>query len=167
MLLNLKQYTPVEVALYAASLGFYVFPADPATKRPFIKAWQDNASRDAEVIQTMWSKYPVAMIAVVTGHKSGCFVVDVDVKDNQNAYELFEKFANSVGGLPETFTIRTPSGGLHKYYKMPEELDLRNSAKKLGDGIDIRANGGYVIFAGSVRSDGKAYEIVSGGACND
>lgn len=159
---NFYKFKPVEIAIFASRIGFYVFPADPATKRPLIKGWQTLASRDPEEIQSLWASNPSAMIAVVTGNKSGYFVIDVDIEEGEDPNELYRNFADSVGGLPDTLTVNTPSGGMHKYIRMPENIDLRNSVKKLGKGIDIRANGGYVIFAGSVRSDGKVYTFAEG-----
>ncbi len=55
--------------------------------------------------------------------------------------------------LPATWTVRTPSGGLH-YYFQPVE-GLANSAGGLPSGIDVRGLGGYVIAPPS-----PGYEVV-------
>jgi hypothetical protein len=47
-----------------------------------------------------------------------------------------------------TYAVDTPSGGCHLYYAAPSTR-VRNSAGRLGPLIDIRADGGYVIGAGS------------------
>jgi hypothetical protein len=47
-----------------------------------------------------------------------------------------------------TYAVNTPSGGCHLYYAAPAGR-VRNSAGRLGQFIDVRADGGYVIGAGS------------------
>jgi hypothetical protein len=47
-----------------------------------------------------------------------------------------------------TYAVGTPSGGCHLYYAAPAGR-VRNSAGRLGPLIDVRADGGYVIGAGS------------------
>lgn len=150
-------------ALLANQLGFPVFPADPATKKPLIKDWPNLASRVSDQIHAWWQQFPKAMIGAVTGQASGFFVLDIDVKGEENAFEKLENFRKENGDFPPTLTVQTASGGLHLYFKMPDGIDLRNSAGKLAKGIDIRANGGYVIFPGSVRADGQSYKILDKG----
>jgi hypothetical protein len=50
----------------------------------------------------------------------------------------------------------TPSGGGHLYFRPPPGVEIRNSAGKLGPGLDVRGVGGYVVAPPSVI-DGKAY----------
>ena len=59
--------------------------------------------------------------------------------------------------LPPTLTVTTPSGGWHLYYRYPEG-GLR-SKNGIFPGIDLKADGGYVLAAGS-SIDGKFYEYV-------
>ena len=71
---------------------------------------------------------------------------------------------------PVTYTVKTPTGGLHLYYTTPDGPEIRNSAGKIGPLIDVRGGGGgYVLAAGSVL-DERAYpgspecrELVTGG----
>ena len=58
--------------------------------------------------------------------------------------------------LPETFTVSTPSGGRHLFYRVPTAL--RQGVDVLGSGLDVRSLGGYVIGPGS-SLDGRTYEI--------
>jgi hypothetical protein len=61
-------------------------------------------------------------------------------------------------GWPETYIVRTPGGGLHFYFQAGGH-GIRNSASQVGPMIDIRADGGFVVAAGSVRPEG-AYELI-------
>ena len=65
-----------------------------------------------------------------------------------------------------TRQVRTPSGGVHLYYKPPPGVFLKNSVGRLGPGVDIRAIGGYVVGPGSVV-DGRRYEVEVAGPIRD
>jgi len=45
---------------------------------------------------------------------------------------------------------------------VPDGVDIRNSAGRLGPGLDIRARGGYVVGPGSIHAIGGTYTVVSG-----
>ena len=61
--------------------------------------------------------------------------------------------------LPRTFSVSTPSGGLHLYFTAPKNAPLGNTAGKLGKHVDTRGIGGYVVGPGSVCS-GRFYVVV-------
>jgi hypothetical protein len=54
--------------------------------------------------------------------------------------------------LPDTPMVHTPSGGLHVYFDRGN-TEIRNSVGKLGPGLDVRGDVGYVI----VPSEGSGY----------
>lgn len=147
----------VEIALALAKRGWPVFPVG-ANKRPIVKDWPNRASVDEGAIRGMWRGYPSALVAIVTGRRSGVFVVDVDAGDDHPIHDK----------LDPTFVVGTPRGGRHYYYVMPEGLDdddvLRNTQKAdrcLGYGdVDTRGNGGYVVAPGCVVGEDKRYEIL-------
>lgn len=51
-------------------------------------------------------------------------------------------------------------GGLHLYYRAPPQVELRNTAARLGWRIDTRAQGGCIIAAGSIRAEGL-YRVIN------
>jgi len=64
----------------------------------------------------------------------------------------------------DTFTVRTRRGGLHLYFQHPTTGPrLRNTtggtSGSLGESIDTRAHGGYVVAAGSTVG-GQPYEVI-------
>jgi hypothetical protein len=67
-----------------------------------------------------------------------------------------------MGSLPETLTARTGGGGLHLVYANPGG-GLRNTAGRLPGvdealpGIDLRADGGYIVAAPSRHRSGACY----------
>ena len=62
------------------------------------------------------------------------------------------------GELPNTHTIRTASGGEHRYYKV--DKDDGPFSGKLATDIDIKTTGGFVVGPGSVVN-GKTYEVIN------
>jgi len=90
-------------------------------------------------------------IGILTGDVSGIFVLDIDPGDG--GFDSMKAWVAEHGAMPSTFIAKTGTGGFHYYFQMPD-FDLRNSAKKLAPGIDIRGNGGMVVAPGSVSYAG-------------
>lgn len=140
-----------QVALDLAKRGFRVLPCNPGSKIASLDDWP-NASMDALGVAEQWpgEAYNVAI------HCRGLAVLDVDVKGGRNGLADLK----SLPAIPDTYTVKTPSGGYHLYFRTPEGVEVSNSAKNLPAGIDIRGANGYVLAPGSVV-DGKKYEVLS------
>jgi RecA-family ATPase len=148
---------PIIAALTYARAGLPVFPCSQ-DKAPLTHFGFKDATTEIGQIRNWWSRWPRAMIGVRTGRESGVFVLDVDVDTEQNidgfvALAVLEK---RHGNLSETLRSVTPRGGSHYYFYWHE--GIKNSAGKLGDGLDVRGEGGYVILPPSGRVDGKCYD---------
>jgi putative DNA primase/helicase len=131
-----------------------VFPCDPSTKRPLTPHGFKDASSNDEDHKKWFTKYPNAMIGLPTGQLTSLFVIDLDKKPEKGidgANEL-EKLEVKHGRLPKTATQKTPSGGRHLFFKMPPGRHIKSTTNTLGPGIDIRADGGYVVIAPSVNA---------------
>lgn len=94
-------------------------------------------------------------IGVRTGTQSGLWVldVDVDVHTGEPSREWAALFAQH--GLPSTYTVRTPSGGLHYYFRLPEGVEIRddNHGKAIAPNVDVKAHpNSYVVAAGCFAS---------------
>nr|BFF20081.1 hypothetical protein GCM10025730_36020 [Promicromonospora thailandica] len=64
-------------------------------------------------------------------------------------------------GLPATWTVTTPSGGVHRYYSTGHlTTTLGNTAGRLGALIDTRGMGGYVVAPPTVTDAGR-YEVTA------
>jgi Bifunctional DNA primase/polymerase, N-terminal len=61
--------------------------------------------------------------------------------------------------LPRTLQVRTPTSGRHVYFAAPATPPLGNTAGQIGENIDTRGIGGYVVAAGSARPEGH-YSII-------
>jgi len=153
-------------ALAYAERGFHVFPVRPHRKAPLIKDWPSRATTDGAAIRQWWSRHPDANVGIATG-PSGLVVVDVDVKDGALGVESWRDILQEHGqALGETLTAETPTGGLHVIYRA-NGLAVRSSAGTLGPGLDVRADGGYILAPPSVHPNGQTYEWALGCSPDD
>jgi bifunctional DNA primase/polymerase-like protein len=115
-----------------------------------------DATIDPQVITQWWAGFPDANIGIATGHVSCVLVLDVD---GATGLESLRQLEAQHGPLSASYVVKTGSGGLHFYFSMPN-VDIRISASKLGAGLDVRANGGYVVAAPSLHHSGARYEVI-------
>ena len=115
------------------------------------------ATTDEGIIRNWFKDHPDANVAIATGEASKLLVIDVDCGAGKVGFETLEKLEFALGPLPRALTVRTGSGGLHVYVKMPG-YPVGCSAGKIGEDIDVRANGGYVVAPPSNHISGNQYE---------
>ncbi len=139
----------MEWALKYARRGWPIFPCEPRGNKPLTEHGLKDASANEETIRAWWTHWPDANI----GHPTGQHVVlNVDgTKGERSLQELEVKR----GTLPATLTAKTGKGR-HLYFT-PNGTRIRNSAGKLGPGLDVRGDGGYVILPPSVHARGARY----------
>jgi hypothetical protein len=107
------------------------------------------ATLDPKAIQRMLALTPYGMLAIRTGAASGLVVVDVD-PDKGGMASLTTLVRQAL--TPPTRFVRTGSGGLHLYYRHPgPHTKIRCSQSEIAPGIDIKADGGYVVAPPSVH----------------
>lgn len=102
------------------------------------------------------------MVGLPTGRLisgNAFFVLDLDERENVSGSASLIALEQKYGPLPKTLRVRTPSGGIHIYFRQPL-CKLPNRAGEFADGVDVRGDGGFVVAPGSIRSDGKAYEWI-------
>jgi hypothetical protein len=153
-----------QAAHQAAEQSMAVFPIVPGTKYPAVKQdWQQQATTNHDQITRTWRRAPYN-IGVAAG-PSGLLIVDLDRPKNPTdlppepwrsrgcatgADVLAWLATEQAASVPHTATVTTPSGGRHLYFRQPPELELGNSAGRLGWKIDTRGHGGYVLAPGSM-----------------
>lgn len=145
----------LEAALNLAAKGFRVFPLSPGSKFPPKDfPWKAKATSDADEVRALWADGSWN-IGIATGEFT---VVDIDVKNGKEG----DLEALALGLDFDTFTVETPSGGLHLYYldsgfaNRAGTLELPDGSK--AKGIDIRGVGGYVLGPGSEVPEG-VYQV--------
>jgi len=159
----------IEWAIYYASLAYPIIPIyEPSTKKecscrkqdcssigkhPRVKNGLKEATTDISIIQAWWKKWPNANIGIATGHSSNCIVLDIDLKNDGIA--SFTELEQCHGPLL-TSKVRSGGNGFHFYFAMNDNLHLRNKVN-VRPGIDLRAEGGYIIAPPSRHISGNIY----------
>ncbi|WP_171379720.1 bifunctional DNA primase/polymerase [Brucella pseudogrignonensis] len=168
----------LDVALYYHEKGIPVFPCracegeefDRRTgefisigaKTPLTSNGFKGATLNERIVRGFWERNPSAIVGIPTGEKLGAWVLDVDMHQDEHGntidgFAALSALEQKYGPLPKTATVRTAGGGEHRYFS--HVAGVRNRGA-LGAGLDVRGDGGYVIAAGSVLSDGRSYTWV-------
>ncbi len=139
----------LEAALSYARKGICVFPCKPRSKTPATQNGFKDATTDEEQIRRWWTENPKYNIGIPTGEVNRIWVLDVD---GDEGYESYGKYKGEIDkNTPQVSTRK----GMHLYFKYHEGLGT--SAKRL-PGLDVRADGGYVIAPPSVHESGMVYD---------
>lgn len=126
-------------AFTLGGMGYACFPCRH-DKRPTTPHGFKDAVKEREVIEHLWHQYPGALVGVATGATSGVSVLDIDAKHN-TARKWCDEHLHQ---LLAARVHRTRSGGLHLVYR--HRPGLKCSVSKIAQGVDVRADGGYVIW---------------------
>ncbi|MFD7405205.1 bifunctional DNA primase/polymerase [Streptomyces sp. NPDC059866] len=171
----------MRAALEAAERGWHVFPLRPGGKPPALHGeksctrtgecadghakWEQRATTDPDRIRAAWSRAPFN-VGIATG-PSGLVVVDLDTPEHKGSSDTpdgattFQALCERAGhAVPDTYRVRTTSGGTHLYFTAPDGIRLTNTAGTVAESVDTRAWGGYVVAAGSTLPAGR-YEALS------
>jgi putative DNA primase/helicase len=142
--------SPIEYALAYAAIGWPVFPLEG--KRPHAmlgaKGGFKLASRERSTIERWWGQDAAANIGVPCGQISGFWVVDIDPRNSGDVswQKLLEtnirEWDQGIGALVQS----TGGGGLHQLFAWDERVRVG----KLGEGIDVKRSGGYIVVEPSV-----------------
>jgi len=154
----------LQVALSYAQRGFAVFPLVPSTKEPATAHGWKDATRDPAIITRWWWRRAHRGVAIRTGRASRLLVLDIDPRHggDDSLADLEQKY----GPLPSAPTVHTGSDG--KHYDLaypPENLAYPPGAGEIScrvglggfSGVDLKADGGYVVAPPSVHPNGKRY----------
>jgi hypothetical protein len=117
-----------------------------------------DASSYPPNVKTMFAAAPWA-----AGYGIACgraphhlFGLDLDRKNGVDGIVTFTRLAREHGfELPRTAVITTHSGGLHVWLTGPAGLHIGNTVGQLGEGIDGRSSGGYLVGPGSMGPRGR------------
>lgn len=171
-----RRDNPLEAALDYAASGWPVLPchavfpnsggctcgaehcASPG-KHPTIRGGLRAASRNLDRVRYWWGRWPNANVAIRTGRESRLVVLDVDPA--HGGLETLRGLIKEHGSLPQTYTVGTGSDGLHFYFAHPGKQVRNDAGRRLGPGLDIRGDGGYVIAPPSLHGSGHRYHVAA------
>lgn len=156
----------LKAALAYIARGWHVFPLCPRAKVPFPGDHECgaplhqhghlDATNDPDVVRCWWTVHPDANIGIRAGIESGVGVVDRD--DYRGGFVTWEALEAKYAAFPYSLRARTGSGSLHLYLRHPGGRRISGGgAGRLGPGIDVKFDGGYVVGAGSIHPNGNPY----------
>jgi hypothetical protein len=108
------------------------------SKSPLISGGFKSAKDKSTVVSRWWGQWPDALVGVPTGRRTGLVVVDID-PEGLAWYEAHR------AKLPKTQIHRTHRG-LHLLFHDPLTDQVGSSTSKVAPGIDVRGDGGYIIW---------------------
>ncbi len=128
-------------------------------KHPRTRNGLNDASTDPQQLEMWWKKSPTTNIGICTGTASGIIVLDVDPR--HGGEESLASLILEHCPLPETVQVTTGGGGEHFYFATANN-PISSSTGRIAAGIDVKADGGYVVAPPSTHVSGKCYAWVHG-----
>ena len=97
-----------------------------------------DATTDPMLIEHWWGCFSYANVGCVTGK-----VIALDVDPRHEGDRTLAQLESEHGALPQTWRSITGGGGEHIFFST--DAPIPNSAGIIGQGLDIRGTGGYVV----------------------
>lgn len=119
--------------------------------------------KDATVSETTicrwWEQWADANVGAVTGQQSGLVVLDLDV-GHSDGVDGIETVKARFGFEPVSHFQRTGGGGLQCFFERPKlaVVKSRCGTGAIAPGVELKADGGYVVLPPSVHKSGRHYE---------
>src|SRR5262245_32626085 len=161
-------------ALYYASRGWPVLPLHSVEggrctccdatcrspgKHPRTQHGVKDASTNSSQILVWWRWWSNSNVGTATGVASGLLGIDIDPRNGGDAsYEQLRK--QYPAAFAVLLEVQTGSGGKHLYFEC--RSPARSRANIL-PGIDVKADGGYVVAPPSLHASGVPYRFASNG----
>jgi Bifunctional DNA primase/polymerase, N-terminal len=123
-------------------------------KHPMTLRGHKDATTHVGRVIARWRKYPLANVGLATSATRP--VLDIDPRHGGD--ETLRKLEAEHGAIPDGLRMLTGGGGMHIPMTAPANADIRNSAGKLGPGLDIRGRDGYICAPPSLHRSGRRYQ---------
>jgi hypothetical protein len=162
----------LDAALSYAALGWPVLPLHApfgtsctcrrrdcrsVGKHPRTRRGSRDASRDVTRIHHWGFADQQGNIGIATGAVTGLVVLDIDPRHGGIA--TLERLEWGLGSLPHTVEAVTGSLGAHLLFRAPDSDRIRG---RLGPGVDVKFNGGYIVAPPSRHFSGRSYSWARG-----
>ena len=141
----------LQAAVDYASRRWQAFPIKPRSKEPATwRGFYDATSNPAKLHRWFAQRFPYN-IGIRTGLPSGVFILDIDGELGAASLRQIEA---KHGPLPATL-ISANGKGRHFWFRA--ECEIPCSTGKIAPGLDVRADGGYVVVPPSIHPNGAIY----------
>lgn len=141
--------------------GHCTCPAGPGCERPgkhpYTRHGFKDASKDPDRIAALFDHRGDLNVGIATGKDAGVVVIDLDGEAGQASWEtLCATHPHSPVQPGMTFLT---GKGRHLLFRHPGAA-VRSRQKLAGyEGIDVRADGGYIVAPPSVHHSGRKYQV--------
>ncbi|WP_114184503.1 phage/plasmid primase, P4 family [Microvirga aerophila] len=130
-------------------------------KHPLFTGGVNGATTDESKIRDAFAEHPDANIAIATGKQSGIIVIDVDPRNGGDG--SLKQLEAELGVLQPLLISETGGGGTHYFFRYPTFTVRTSHGTTLGSGVDLQANGAFVVVPPSRHVSGKRYSWRGGG----
>ena len=140
--------------------NWFIFPIKRGEKfPPLFERNLELASNNPLQIRKMHAKWPGCNWGLSLA-KSKLIVVDGDMKPGKVGEQTLENLFAKHGRFPDTYIVRTPSGGFHFYFDEANGIVHKCRLGANGFGLDVDSPN-YVLLAGCGLLDGTMYEAIN------
>jgi Bifunctional DNA primase/polymerase, N-terminal len=122
-------------------------------KHPITTGWPKAIASVAAAESSWGERFGERGLGLACGPRAGCFGFDVDPRHGGD--KSLAELVAAHGKLPRTWAAESGSGGLHLFFAWPEDGEVRNSAGKVGPGLDVRGDGGFMVLPPSRHRNGN------------
>lgn len=137
-------------ALAYQRMGLRVHPLKAGEKVPATRRGLHDATTDQSVARGWWKTADYNM-----GIRTGEGLVVVDVDPRHGGDDTLHSLEQSEGALPPTWRQQTGGGGEQIFFLVDGPCGC--SVGKLGPGLDVRGDGGYIVAPPSIHPSGREY----------
>lgn len=152
------------LAFISAHPEFAYVRVKEGSKIPIDRAWQKYVPDPENLTRIRYHVANGGNYGIVCGSASGIFVVDYDkyksgVQFDCDTFALINPDGSTNTNLADTLTVRSPSGGIHQYFQLPDEFTTATKIADAMNQIDVQVNNAQIIGPGSKTEKG-VYQIV-------
>lgn len=124
-------------------------------KHPANASGASGATADAGRVRAFWERFAKRYgVSPGVGVATGAGLVVVDIDPRHTGDETWSRLCEGRGRL-DTVTTLTGGGGVHLWFV--SERPIPSSVGRLGAGVDVRGEGGYVVAPPTLHESGRAY----------
>lgn len=158
-----QQNEVLSAALRYAEMGLAILPLKPGQKIPDCAHGVHDASKDPERIRGWFEQRPDRNIGIAL-KPSHLVAIDIDTHGGFDGHDTIERIESDFGSCEAGWIQETPSGGEHRFFLNPGEVDLEGKFYEKSGNVDLKSDG-YVVVYPSTRTDcsGQRYEWSSDG----
>lgn len=125
---------------------------DPG-KHPACSGGASSATTEAARVREFWRRFSARWVAPGVGVATGAGLVVIDVDARHTGDETWSRLLEGRAKV-DTVTSLT-GGGLHVWWSAARRIP--SSVGRLGPGVDVRGEGGYVVAPPTLHASGRRY----------